>query len=52
MDLVVIGGFWGKGKRENLLGAYLLGAFDRKGKIHPITKVGTGFSEEDLEYWN
>jgi len=28
VDLALLGGFWGKGKRTSILGAYLLGALN------------------------
>ncbi len=50
MDLVVLGGFHGKGKRAGTFGAYLLGAIDpEKNQYIGVTKIGTGFTDQDLE---
>ncbi|HYB75365.1 MAG TPA: ATP-dependent DNA ligase [Nitrososphaerales archaeon] len=50
IDLPVIGGFYGKGRRTGVYGSYLLGALDEKrGLFASVAKVGTGFSDEDLE---
>jgi bifunctional non-homologous end joining protein LigD len=46
----VIGGWQpGEGRRRNRLGAILLGYFD-DGKLRYAGKVGTGFSDRDLDY--
>ena len=46
----VIGGWVpGEGRRRGRLGAILLGAFDAAGEFHYAGKVGTGFSERDLD---
>jgi bifunctional non-homologous end joining protein LigD len=46
----VIGGWAaGEGRRRNRLGAILLGAYDEAGKLQYAGKVGTGFSERDLD---
>ncbi len=50
IDLVVIGAFHGRGRRAGVYGTYLLAAYDSKRKMYPsVTKVGTGFSDADLE---
>ena len=50
IDLPIIGAFHGKGRRAGRYGTYLLGAFDdERGLFTSIAKVGTGFSDEDLE---
>ncbi|KAG5438182.1 hypothetical protein PCANB_003033 [Pneumocystis canis] len=50
LDLVVLGGFYGRGKRTNMYGAYLLGCYEpEKGVYESICKLGTGFSDEILE---
>ncbi|MET0557242.1 MAG: DNA ligase D [Solirubrobacterales bacterium] len=46
----VIGGWVpGEGRRRNRIGAILLGAFDAEGRLQYAGKVGTGFSERDLD---
>jgi bifunctional non-homologous end joining protein LigD len=46
----VIGGWLpGEGRRRNTLGALLLGYYDPNGELRYAGKVGTGFSERDLE---
>ena len=50
LDLVIIGAFYGKGKRTGKYGTYLLAAYDKEKDIfESISKVGTGFTDEDLE---
>lgn len=49
-DLVVIGGYLGKGKRTNLYGSYLLACYNEENDcFESITKVGSGFSDEQLK---
>ncbi len=49
LDLVVIGAFHGKGRRAGTYGTYLLAAYDDDlNMFTSISKVGTGFSDEDL----
>jgi bifunctional non-homologous end joining protein LigD len=46
----VIGGWQeGEGRRRNRLGSILLGYFDEHGELRYAGKVGTGFSERDLD---
>jgi len=46
----VIGGWQeGEGRRRNSLGSILLGYFDEHGALHYAGKVGTGFSDRDLD---
>ena len=50
IDLPIIGAFHGKGRRVGRYGTYLLGAYDdKRGLFTSVAKVGTGFSDEDLE---
>jgi DNA ligase-1 len=50
IDLVIIGAFHGKGRRAGTYGTYLLGTYDKKrGLYTSVAKVGTGFSDEDLQ---
>ena len=49
IDLVVIGGFHGRGRRAGTYGTYLLGTYDARRALYTsVAKVGTGFSDEDL----
>jgi bifunctional non-homologous end joining protein LigD len=48
-ELVIGGWVPGEGRRRNRIGSILLGAFDAEGEFHYAGKVGTGFSERDLD---
>jgi DNA ligase-1 len=50
LDLVVVGAYAGKGKRSGTYGALLCAAYNHeKDFFQTITKLGTGFSDEELE---
>lgn len=50
VDLVVVGAFWGRGRRAKTYGALLAAVLDEQsGEFKTICKVGTGFSDEELE---
>ena len=49
LDLVIIGAFYGRGRRVGKYGAYLLGSYDIDDNLfRSICKVGTGFTDENL----
>ncbi len=50
LDLVVIGAFFGRGRRTGRYGTLLLAAYDDETDTFPsLCKVGTGFTDEDLD---
>jgi DNA ligase-1 len=50
VDLVVVGAFWGRGKRAKTYGALLAAVRDEEtGQFKTVCKVGTGFSNQELE---
>jgi DNA ligase-1 len=50
LDLVVIGGEWGEGRRARFIGSYELACYDPStNSFLRIGRVATGFSDEQLE---
>lgn len=50
LDLAVVGGEWGEGKRSHFISSYELACLDREtGELVKVGKVATGFTEEQLE---
>lgn len=50
IDLVIVGANHGMGRRAGVYGAFLLAAYDEQADVfRTTTKVGTGFSDLDLE---
>ena len=49
VDLVVVGAFYGRGKRAGIYGALLLASYSPENDtFETVTKCGTGFTDEDL----
>ncbi|MDQ3908374.1 MAG: ATP-dependent DNA ligase, partial [Acidobacteriota bacterium] len=48
LDVVVVGGIYGSGRRRGLLSSLIVAVRGPKGEFLTVGKVGTGFSEETL----
>lgn len=50
LDLVVLGAYYGKGKRTSVYGAFLLACYNTTREVYEtVCNIGTGFSEEVLQ---
>ena len=50
LDLIVIGAYFGRGRRTGLYGTLLLGTYNPdKDNFPSVCKVGTGFTDENLD---
>jgi DNA ligase-1 len=50
VDLVVVGAFHGRGRRAGTYGALLLATYNQEADtFETVTKLGTGFTDEDLK---
>lgn len=49
LDLIVIGAYTGKGRRTGVHGGFLLGCLNENEEIETVTKIGTGFTDEQLK---
>ncbi len=50
IDVCIVGGFYGTGKRAGKLGGLLVAIYDPKMDVFKtVCKLGTGFTDEDLE---
>ncbi|WOV92771.1 MAG: ATP-dependent DNA ligase [Candidatus Nitrosoabyssus spongiisocia] len=49
VDLIIIGAFFGKGRRTGMYGTFLLGTYNSDDSICSVCKVGTGFTDEKLD---
>ncbi len=53
VDLVVVGAFYGRGKRGGKLSSLLMAAYDPERDMFPtVCKVATGFTDEELDRMN
>lgn len=49
-DLVVLGGWFGTGKKGGMLSIFLMGCYDTRGKIwKTVTKVHSGLDDKEME---
>ncbi len=48
LDAVIVGGTKGIGKRGEFIGSYEIALRDEYGDLQTITKIGSGFSDDDL----
>jgi DNA ligase-1 len=48
LDVIIVGGIWGSGRRKGLLSSLIIAVRGAKGELLTVGKVGTGFSEATL----
>lgn len=48
LDVVIVGGIWGSGRRKGKLSSLIVAVRGKKDELLTVGKVGTGFSEETL----
>lgn len=48
LDVVIVGGIWGSGRRKGLLSSLIIAIRGAKNELLTVGKVGTGFSEATL----
>lgn len=48
LDLVIVGGIYGRGRRANLIGSYLVAAQDGNGTLKTIAHTATGLDDSTL----
>ncbi len=49
LDLVIVGGEWGEGKRSKWISSVILAARDEEGNFLPTGMMGSGLTEEQFE---
>ncbi len=50
LDLVVVGAWWGRGRRSGTYGSLLVASYNpAEDRFETVTKVGSGFTDEDLQ---
>jgi DNA ligase-1 len=49
LDVVIVGGIWGSGRRKGMLSSLIIAIQGSKNELLTVGKVGTGFSESVLK---
>lgn len=53
LDLVVIGGFHGRGRRTGMIGTFLMASYNKlTNELETVCKLGTGFTEDQLKEYS
>lgn len=47
LDLVVMGADFGAGKKSKVFAGFLMGTY-HEGNLHPVSRLGSGFTNEEL----